>query len=82
MVANIGTIISETFAILLIPPKITKAVKTDKIIPIITGLMPKAFVKARVVVLACAALNTNPKHKVVKIAKIIPSQRLQSPLSM
>ena len=58
--ANTGTIISETFATLCTPPKITIAVKIPRPIPIAILLIPNALLNASETVFAWTALNTKP----------------------
>ena len=48
--ANIGTIISDTFAILCTPPNIIIPVKTDYTIPTANLFTPKALLNATVIV--------------------------------
>ena len=80
--ANIGTIISDIFAILCTPPNITTAVKTESITPITILSIPKAFLNAKDTVLACTALNTKAKHKVIRTENITPIHLLLRPCSI
>ena len=52
IVAIIGTILEDTFAILLTPPKMTIPVMISNITPTIIGLRPKALSKELAIVLA------------------------------
>ena len=74
-----GTIIELTFAILCIPPKITRKVRTVSTMPIIRGSKLNASWKAAQIVLLCTELNENGKVKISRTAKREPIQGFLRP---
>ena len=79
----IGTIVSVTLAILLIPPENTTNDNTANIIPAIIGFIPNAVSNAAAIEFDCTAFPINPKASIIntanKLAKILPNLPLNAP---
>ena len=69
-IAITGTIKDTTLAILFNPPKIIKAVRTAKIIPLVTELKLNEVSKACAIVLAWTVLNIKANVKITITEKI------------
>src|SRR5207244_2932210 len=76
-----GTSFSHTFAIDLIPPRMTTAVQAVITIPVIHGLTPKVSTTIAEIELACTMLPMPKAAIAVRVANTTPSQRMWRPRS-
>ncbi|MNH06367.1 hypothetical protein D3C79_657310 [compost metagenome] len=77
-----GTTSSAKRAIPRMPPKMMRPDSTTSARPLTQSGMPKATFMARLMELACTALNTRPKASSRQREKTTPIQRMPRPRSM